>query len=492
MYTRQELTEYTRDELRQIVRDNNINCVPTKLSKEQLIEVILSCDSGNLKCPEKSGPYVKLPDEFGGKVGCKKANKIHIDFDHKPKKKKVVKDDSSEEKEEKPKKDSPKKKKIDIEDAVKDAILSYSGDIKEINSVKAMKALLSKYGISSDMFDDNQSDILKLAKVYLKQKKEAVKKPKTPSPESEEEEEEEEEESDINEDEVERITKKSVLEFEGKPSDITIKYIKGEISKSGFTEDQIKKIDNSIIKKFIQKYGQQLKENRKKAKQQEKVKTPPSPKKSPPPKPKSPSPKQIEENRLIKMLKERLAKKGITKDLPSDEEELLAIMDAQKCDPEKFVFCDDGFACHVENKICIPDKDFPDNMNRTFMVNGKVVVGNQQIIDKLKGEIVSPPIGPIPVDLLPFQPVQVVQEPVKSPSQSPESVIEEEIIKQPSPKQPSPKQSEQFPKVIGVTTEVVESLEDEDEILRDKRQYEKYSKISKALNECIMQTLLRV
>ena len=38
----------------------------------------------------------------------------------------------------------------------------------------------------------------------------------------------------------------------------------------------------------------------------------------------------------------------------------------------------------------------------------------------------------------------------------------------------------------------VESLADDEELFKERKQYQRFSDISKALNECIMQTILRV
>ena len=534
MYTRQQLNDYTRDELRQIVRDNKINCVPTKMSKDQLIDTLLSCQKGKLKCPSSS--YVKIPDEFQGEVGCDKSQDLEINIEKKPKKKKVVKDSSSSS----PKK-SPKKS-LNIENLVKSAILSYDGDIKEINTTGDLKKLLSKYGLSEDDFDENKSEIKTLSKVYIKQKKESqkakpkldlenlvksailsydrdikeinttgdlkkllakyglseddfeenkseiksfakvyIKQKKEMQKEEEEEssDEEEEEEEDI-EDDLENSVKDFILNFEGKVSELTVTLLKKNL-KNKFNDEQLKN-NTDLIKKFIGIYGRQLKENRKKKAPSPKVSPKPSPKKAPSPKvspkpspKKSPSPKVLpKESKITEKLKNRLRQKGIVKDLPLDDEELLELLEADRCDPDEGKFCGVGQACHVDNKVCLNDKgsSFDKSMNRT-VINDNIFVGSDELIQRLKNKLsrkVSPVVSPRKVS------------PVVSPRQA---QVEEEM----------PSEYEEVEEESDVDEEDesdVESLADDEELFKERKQYQRFSDISKALNECIMQTILRV
>ena len=463
MYTRQQLNDYTRDELRQIVRDNKINCVPTKMSKDQLIDTLLSCQKGKLKCPSSS--YVKIPDEFQGEVGCDKSQDLEINIEKKPKKKKVVKDSSSSSEKKSPKK-SPKKS-LNIENLVKSAILSYDGDIREINTTGDLKKLLSKYGLSEDDFEENKSEIKTLSKVYIKQKKESQKaKPKLDlenlvksailsydrdikeinttgdlkkllskyglseddfeenkseiksfakvyikqkkemqkEEESEEEEEESEDEENI-EDDLENSVQDFILNFEGKVSELTVTLLKKNL-KNKFNDEQLKN-NTDLIKKFIGIYGRQLKENRKKKAPPKKASSPKvspksSPKKAPSPKAspkKASSPKVLpKESKITERLKNKLRQKGIVKDLPLDDEELLELLEADRCDPDEGKFCGVGQACHVDNKVCLNDKgsSFDKSMNRT-VINDNIFVGSDELIQRLKNKLsrkVSPVVSP--------------------------------------------------------------------------------------------------
>jgi hypothetical protein len=451
MHTREELNNFKVVELRQIIKDNKINCVPTKMTKEDLVDTILSCQKGKLKCPSK--PYVKLPDEFKGEVGCDVPQEIEINIKTK---KKVVKDSSS------PKKDVLDI--VDIEQSVKDAILSYKGDVKQINTVKEMRSLLKSFGITEKIFTDNQTEILKFAKIYLKQKKaeeklelkdiinfvknailsykgdikdintvkslknllksmgvsessfnanqdqilktakvylrqrkENEKKIIEEEDEVEEEEDEEdEEEEEINEEDVEKMIKNIVLKFDGKPSEITLKYIKQKMRDAGMSEEQIKKLDNAILKKFVSKYGEQLKELRKKPK----AKTP-SPVKA-----KSPSPSPVK------------AKSPSPSPSP------------------------------VKAKSPSPVK------------------------------VKSPPKSPSAEEM-----VQKLKQKLSSLEKEDKEPVVEEVEEDEKYQEPSVEEEEESD---------VESLVDEEELLKERGQYEKFSQLSKALNECIMQTLIKV
>ena len=525
MYTRQQLNDYTRDELRQIVRDNKINCVPTKMSKDQLIDTLLSCQKGKLKCPSSS--YVKIPDEFQGEVGCDKSQDLEINIEKKPKKKKVVKDSSSSSEKKSP------KKSLNIENLVKSAILSYDGDIREINTTGDLKKLLSKYGLSEDDFKENKSEIKTLSKVYIKQKKESQKaKPKLDlenlvksailsydrdikeinktgdlkkllskyelseddfeenkseiksfakvyikqkkemqkEEESEEEEEESEDEENI-EDDLENSVQDFILNFEGKISELKVTLLKKNL-KNKFNDEQLKN-NTDLIKKFIGIYGRQLKENRKKKASSPKVSPKSSPKKAPSPKAsqkKASSPKVLpKESKITERLKNKLRQKGIIKDLPLEDEELLELLEADRCDPDEGKFCGVGQACHVDNKVCLNDKgsSFDKSMNRT-VINDNIFVGSDELIQRLKNKL-SRKVSP-------------VVSPVVSPRQA---QVEEEM----------PSEYEEVEEESDIEEEEesdVESLADDEELFKERKQYQRFSDISKALNECIMQTILRV
>ena len=463
MYTKEQLNsyskkdlhdlldkEFTRDELRQVMRDNKIDCVPTSMSKGQVIDVLISCREGKLKCP--SNPYVKIPDEFQGEVRCKKAGKVEINVEKK--KKKVIKDSSSESPKKSPKKKSPKKE-LDLEDIVGNAILSYDGELKTSGDLKRLllqkglseedfdknkdnikilakmfikgkkdmkkakakpelnledivskailshkgdlktsgdlKRLLLQKGLSEEDFDKNKDEIKALAKVYIKKKKEKEEEEEDSGDSKGEEEEEEEEEENV-EDKLERSISDFILnKFSGKMTELTVSFLKSKLKDYGFTENELKSKENTgLIKKFIGVYGSQLKQLRKK---------------EPKPAPKSVSPKASQD--IIQKLKDKLSRPGSPVQL-------------------------------------------------------SVPVAPEQVEEE-EEEVVAPP-----------EPVAQAEPAVQAEPAAPEQVEEEEDIS-----------------VVEEESDV-ESLVDDEEMMRERKQYQRFADISKALNECIIQTLLRV
>ena len=93
----------------------------------------------------------------------------------------------------------------------------------------------------------------------------------------------------------------------------------------------------------------------------------------------------------IKELKEILKKKGIKKDLPKTQKGLsdyiCASEDYDKCDPEKGSYCSEGFACDMNNKLCITDEMAKENnISVLKLENGKKIIGRGKdikIIEKM-------------------------------------------------------------------------------------------------------------
>jgi len=444
MYTRQQLNsytkvglkdlldkEFTRDELRQASRDNKINCVPTKMSKADIIDVLVSCREGKLSCQNQ---YVKIPDEFKGEVGCKNVGEVEINIVKKEKKKKVIRDSSSDspKKEKKSlediekivrsildvdvniktssdlknlllskglskkdfdankgdiiimakkyikeKKDRPKVK-LNLEDIVKNSILSYRKDIKNISKSEHLKKLLlKKKNLTEEEFYLNKKEIKRLARIYIIQKiKKEEEEEEEEDEEEEEEEDEEEEEEEEEEDELEKSVKKFIMSFDGKLSDITVNLVKKSLIEK-FTDDQLNK---KIIRKFIIKYGNELKKTKKK---------------------KSVSPRARS------------------------------------------------------------SKEIEDRLRAGLAVSSRV------------SPVVPPRVSPVvPPRVSPVVPPRAQSPPLRY---TPEDVEEDEDVQEEVEEDSD-----------------VDSLADEEEMLQERKQYQRFSNISKALNECIIQTLLRV
>ena len=113
--------------------------------------------------------------------------------------------------------------------------------------------------------------------------------------------------------------------------------------------------------------------------------------------PKASSPKASSKSKSLEdmtaaELKEMLVKKGITKNIPLSKKERIELLEAEECDPDNQLFCTDGKACHVENRICVHDKGdkFAKVLSRT-VINGKIVIGDKKVIDELKARMEAKP-----------------------------------------------------------------------------------------------------
>ena len=129
-------------------------------------------------------------------------------------------------------------------------------------------------------------------------------------------------------------------------------------------------------------------------------------------------------------LKEMLTKKGITKNIPLSKKERIELLEAETCDPDNELFCTDGKACHVENRICVHDKEdkFAKVLSRTE-INGKIVIGDKKVIDKLKARMAAA-AKPVSEESVPEESISeesVQEESVPEESISEESVQEESV-----------------------------------------------------------------
>jgi hypothetical protein len=446
-------------------------------------------------------------------------------------------------------------KDLKLDERVKDIILNFDGELTKL-TVSFLIRELTKQGLDEDLLveEENTAQIKELGKKYAKQLREKRKA-------------EEEQEPEINfEDKVKNI----VVNFDGQLSKLTLPVVKKELQKE-VSEKQIEK-NLELIKNLLKVNKEEIKVQRDLQLKQEtediireivlnyeeelsKLTVEFLIREIPKKKKKGLDREFVEENRdLIKelgktykqqlkkqydSLLQELATKGITKDLPKKINDLRKLLVAPTCDPENLVFCDDGKACHVENKVCIDQSDIDQDVYKKE-INGNIFVGSKEIIKKLKETLSkkpSPPIklpsspllsdypqAPVPEPLLPSPQVPLPSPEPQSPVPSPEPQVplpspvpqaplisspvpQAPIISSPVPQAPIISSQEevpesiepveldvepQAPELIESEESDVESLIDEEEFLSQRKQYRKYSEISRALNDCIVQTLLKV
>lgn len=98
------------------------------------------------------------------------------------------------------------------------------------------------------------------------------------------------------------------------------------------------------------------------------------------------------EAKSLKDLKQLLIEKGFTENLPKTKKDIITLLRQPRCDPENNVLCDDGL-CEIPNKVCVDKKK---KGYDELVINGKVVVGNRESIEKLKNQLKPPVPEPSP------------------------------------------------------------------------------------------------
>lgn len=436
-YTKKELNALSRDVLRKMVADSVIDCVPTKLNKEECIDVLISKN-----CPEDKKRKIKSPmgspkksskpttssKATSSKATSSKASKspkapksdeedeIRAKILKKQKKLSKLSDKEMDE-EKRHKKTEKTEKKLEILREKLKKFLSSSdsdisdseseSDIKEVVSesvqpnreseLKAMSftelrelvkkmnkgckiggAGVTKEYLISTIIRDECNDDMKVKAPKKASPKKASPKKASPKPK-----EESDEESFVPQGSGKSYSKEELGEME--TSDL-----KTIASKMGIKIPVGKGrayIMSAILDDSVPKEKGSPKASSPKAS---------SPKAS---SPKASSPKASSKSKSFEdftaaELKEMLAKKGITKNIPLSKKERIELLEADACDPDNQLFCTDGKACHVENRICVHDKGdkFAKVLSRT-VINGKIVIGDKKVIDELKARMEAEPVS---------------------------------------------------------------------------------------------------
>ena len=442
-YTKKELNALSRDVLRKMVADSVIDCVPTKLNKEECIDVLISKN-----CPEDKKRKIKSPmgspkksskpttsskatsskatssKATSSKATSSKASKSQSDEEDEirakilKKQKKLSKlSDKEMDEEKRHKKTEKTEKKLEIlREKLKKFLSSSDSDISDSESESDIKEVVSEsvqpnreselkamsftelrelvkkmnkgckiggagvtkeYLISTIIRDECNDDM------KVKAPKKASPKKTSPKKDSPKPKEESEEDSFVPQGSGKSYSKEELGEME--TSDL-----KTIASKMGIKIPVGKGrayIMSAILDDSVPKEKGSPKASSPKAS---------SPKAS---SPKASSPKASSKSKSFEdftaaELKEMLAKKGITKNIPLSKKERIELLEADACDPDNQLFCTDGKACHVENRICVHDKGdkFAKVLSRT-VINGKIVIGDKKVIDELKARMEAEPVS---------------------------------------------------------------------------------------------------
>ena len=428
-YTKKELNALSRDVLRKMVADSVIDCVPTKLNKEECIDVLISKN-----CPEDKKRKIKSPmgspkksskpttssKATSSKATSSKASKspkspksdeedeIRAKILKKQKKLSKLSDKEMDE-EKRHKKTEKTEKKLEIlREKLKKFLSSSDSDISDSESESDIKEVVSEnvqpnreselkamsftelrelvkkmnkgckiggagvtkeYLISTIIRDECNDDMKVKAPKKASPKKASPKKasPKKASPKPKEESDED----------------SFVPQGSGK----------------SYSKEELGEMETSDLKTIASKMGIKIPVGKGRAYIMSAILDDSVPKASSPKasSPKASSPKASSKSKSFEdftaaELKEMLAKKGITKNIPLSKKERIELLEADTCDPDNQLFCTDGKACHVENRICVHDKGdkFAKVLSRT-VINGKIVIGDKKVIDELKARMEAEP-----------------------------------------------------------------------------------------------------
>jgi len=218
------------------------------------------------------------------------------------------------------------------------------------------------------------------------------------------------------------------MSFDGKLSDITVNLVKKSLIEK-FTDDQLNK---KIIRKFIIKYGNELKKTKKKKSVS----------------PRARSSKEIEDRlRAGLAVSSRVSPVVPPRVSPVVPPRVSPVVPPRAQSP--------------------PLRYTPEDVEEDEDVQ-------EEVEDRLRaGLAVSSRVSPVVSSRVsPVVPPRAQSPP---PRYTPEDVEEDEDVQEEVEEDSD-----------------VDSLADEEEMLQERKQYQRFSNISKALNECIIQTLLRV
>ena len=418
-YTKKQLNALSRDVLRKMVADSDIDCVPTKLNKEECIDVLMSenCPDDKkrkIKSPKGSPKKSSKPTSISPKKDSKSPKKAPKSSDDEDeirakilkKQKKLSKLSSKDMDEEKRNKKTEKtEKKLEIlREKLKKFLSSSDSDVSESESESDIKEKV----VENDSEKPNRESELKA--MSFTELRELVKKMNKGCKVGGAGVTKDYLISAILRDEcdddmkVKAAPKKASPPKAASPKKSLSKPMEessvSEPSPKSYTKEELGDMETSDLKKIASQMG---------------IKIPPGkgrpyimseilkgnldslsmPKASSPKasSPKASSPKASSKSKSLEdftaaELKEMLAKKGITKNIPLSKKERIELLEADACDPDNQLFCTDGKACHVENRICVHDKGdkFAKVLSRT-VINGKIVIGDKKVIDELKARM---------------------------------------------------------------------------------------------------------